>query len=147
MRSRSITVLAVLSAALVSGGWLLHRGFDPRPGAVDGARLFDEVRRHVEQDYVDTVSTTGVYRKAVDGMLYELHDPHTVFLSPERLGRLTESTTGTYAGLGIQIDVRDGWVTIIAPLPGSRARQCQTGEGSEERSGGGWSPDMKDDGL
>jgi carboxyl-terminal processing protease len=130
MRSRSVTVLAVLSAALVSGGWLMHRGFDSRSEAVDGARLFDDVKRHVEQYYVDTVSDAGVYRKAVDGMLHELHDPHTVFLSPDRLRRLTESTTGTYAGLGIQIDVRDGWITIIAPLPGTPAERAglETGD-------------------
>ena len=124
MRSRSVTVLAVLSAALVSGGWLMHRGFDSPRESVDGARLFDDVKRHVEQYYVDSVSQSDVYRKAIDGMLYELHDPHTVFLSPDRLRRLTESTTGTYAGLGIQIDVRNGWITIIAPLPGTPAERA-----------------------
>jgi carboxyl-terminal processing protease len=122
MRSRSDTVLAVLSAVLVSGGWLMHRGIDSSgAAAVDGARLFDAVIQHVQKDYVDTVSQPEIYRKAVDGMLRELHDPHTVFLSPDRLRRLTESTTGTYAGLGIQIDVREGWITIIAPLPGTPA--------------------------
>ena len=45
MRSRSVTVLAVVSAALVSGGWLMHRGFDSRGDAVDGARLFDDVKQ------------------------------------------------------------------------------------------------------
>ena len=137
MRSRSVTVLAVLSAALVSGGWLLHRGIDSAEGSVDGTRLFDDVKRHVERFYVDSVSESSVYRKAVDGMLYELHDPHTVFLSPERLRRLTESTTGTYAGLGIQIDVRDGWVTVIAPVPGSPAERAglQTGDKIVEING------------
>ena len=130
MRSRTITVLAVLGAALVSGGWLLHRGLGDRPDAADGARLFDSVMQHVDKYYVDSVSEPALYQKAVDGMLYELHDPHTVFLTPERLGRLTESTTGTYAGLGIQIDVRDGWITVIAPLPGTPADRAgiQTGD-------------------
>jgi carboxyl-terminal processing protease len=137
MRSRSVTALAVLSAALVSGGWLLHRGIDTRSGAVDGARLFDNVLEHVQQYYVDTVSGAALYRKAVDGMLYELHDPHTVFLSPERLDRLNESTSGNYAGLGIQIDVRDGWITVIAPLPGTPAERVgiQTGDRIVEING------------
>lgn len=137
MRSRSVSALAVLSAALVSGGWLLHRGIDPRAGAVDGARLFDNVLDHVQRYYVDTVSGATLYRKAVDGMLYELHDPHTVFLSPERLDRLNESTSGNYAGLGIQIDVRDGWITVIAPVPGSPADRAgiQTGDRIVEING------------
>ena len=49
MRSRTITVLAVLGAALVSGGWLLHRGLGDRPDAADGARLFDSVMQHVDK--------------------------------------------------------------------------------------------------
>ncbi|HET7457904.1 MAG TPA: S41 family peptidase [Gemmatimonadaceae bacterium] len=137
MRSRTITVLAVLGAALVSGGWLLHSGLGNRPGPADGARLFDSVLQHIDRYYVDSVPEPALYQKAVDGMLYELHDPHTVFLTPERLGRLTESTTGTYAGLGIQIDVRDGWITVIAPLPGTPADRAgiQTGDRIVEING------------
>src|SRR5919107_223619 len=137
MRYRTIPVLAVLGAALVSGGGLLHRGLGDRPDAADGARLFDSVLQHVDKYYVDSVSKAQLYQKAVDGMLRELHDPHTVFLSPDRLRRLTESTTGTYAGLGIQIDVRDGWITIIAPLPGTPAERAglETGDRIVEING------------
>ena len=50
MRSRALIVVAVLSGALVSGGWLMQAGFD---GAGSGggtrARLFDEVIAHVER--------------------------------------------------------------------------------------------------
>ncbi|MCU0619977.1 MAG: S41 family peptidase, partial [Gemmatimonadales bacterium] len=43
---------------------------------------------------------------------------------------LTEKTSGNYAGLGIQIDVRDGWITVVAPLPESPAERAgiQTGD-------------------
>jgi carboxyl-terminal processing protease len=53
--------------------------------------------------------------------LGELHDPLSAYLSPQRLARLAESTSGRYAGIGAQIDVRDGWITIVAPLPESPA--------------------------
>ena len=37
---------------------------------------------------------------------------------------LTEQTSGNYAGLGIQIDVRDGWITVVAPLPETPAERA-----------------------
>src|SRR5688572_2629004 len=129
MRSRAFVVLGVLSTALVTGGWFFERGLDNGSG-VSGPRLFDEVMTHIERYYVDSVSTSDLYGKAIDGMLDELHDPHSVFLRAERLARLNESTTGNYGGVGIQIDVRDGWVIVVSPLPGSPAERAgiETGD-------------------
>ena len=50
-------------------------------------------------------------------MLEELKDPYSVLLTGDDYKALTEQTSGNYAGLGIQIDVRDGWITVVAPLP------------------------------
>lgn len=125
MRSRAAVVAAVFAVALVTGGWFMQAGYDG--SGVRGtarARLFDEVLRHVENFYVDTVSESDLYRKAVDGMLLELHDPHSVYLPPDRLAKLNESTTGRYAGVGIQMDVRDGWITVVAPLPSTPAQRA-----------------------
>jgi len=131
MRSKAIVVVGALGAALVTGGWLLHGGlngegsgglaFLGRRGSTDGARLFEQVYQHVQGYYVDTLPRGVLYERAVTGMLRELHDPHTAFLDPERLSRLTESTTGNYGGVGIEIDVRDNWITVIAPMPGTPA--------------------------
>ena len=136
MRSRAFVVLGVLSTALVTGGWLFERGLDVSPG-VSGPRLFDEVMTHVERYYVDSVSTSDLYGKAIDGMLDELHDPHSVFLRADRLARLNENTSGNYGGVGIQIDVRDGWVIVVSPLPGSPAERAgiETGDRLVEVSG------------
>src|SRR5512138_2602138 len=76
-------------------------------------------------------------------MLQELHDPHSVFLRADRLARLNESTTGNYGGVGIQIDVRDGWVIVLSPLPGSPAERAgiETGDRIVEvggKSAKGW---------
>ena len=125
MRSRAVIVAAVFAAALVSGGWLMQAGYDgTRSVSLTRARLFDEVLAHVENFYVDTVPEADLYRKAVDGMLLELHDPHSVFLPPDRLAKLNESTTGRYAGVGIQMDVRDGWITVVSPLPNTPAQRA-----------------------
>jgi carboxyl-terminal processing protease len=125
MKSKGIVAAAVLSSALVSGGWLMERGgrFAPRDAA-SSAHLFDQVLQHVRRDYVDTLADSTLYRRAVAGAVNELHDPHSVFLDAQRLSRLDESTSGHYAGVGIQMDVRDSGITVIAPLPGTPAERA-----------------------
>ena len=124
MKSRGIVVTAVLSSALVSGGWLMERGGGTAPrDAKAQARLFDDVLQHLRRDYVETLPDSLLYRRAASGVIEELHDPHSVFLDPRRLTRLDESTSGHYAGVGIQMDVRDSGVTVIGTLRGAPAEE------------------------
>lgn len=121
-RSRAVFAGAVLSSALVSGGWFVERGLlRPDSPLSDGARLFDQVYTRVARDYVDTLSDSSLYIDAASGLVDELNDPHSAYLSPSVLATLSERTSGRYAGIGAQIDVRDGWITIVAPLPGGAA--------------------------
>jgi carboxyl-terminal processing protease len=66
-----------------------------------------------------------------------------VFLPPDRLRRLSHGTTGTYVGLGIQVDVRDGWLSVVGPRRGTPAQRggIQSGDRIVEidgRSTRGW---------
>jgi len=108
----------------VSGGWFVERGLLATAvggPAGDRARLFDEVFQRVERDYVDTLADSTLYTRAVEGLIGEIHDPHSAYLSPELLAKLSERTSGRYAGIGAQIDARDNWIVIVAPLPGGPA--------------------------
>lgn len=144
LRSRTLTVSALLTASLVTGGWLIVRGtHDGATTPAEAQRLFYQVLSNVDRFYVDSVGSPILYRKAVEGMLYELEDPYTTLLAPEQLGRLNEATSGNYAGVGIQADVRDGWLVVIAPMPGSPADRAgiQPGDRIVEidgRSARGW---------
>jgi carboxyl-terminal processing protease len=130
MKSRGIVAAAILSSALVSGGWLMERGGRAAPrDAKAQARLFDEVLQHLRRDYVDTLPDSLLFRRAASGVIEELHDPHSVFLDPRRLTRLDESTSGHYAGVGIQIDVRDSGITVIGALPGTPAERAGVATG------------------
>ncbi len=124
MRSKAVFVAALLGTALVSGGWLMHQGVSAgTPHVYERARLFDQVVDHVARNYVDRIPEADLYGRATRGVLRELHDPYSVYLTSERLARLTESTTGRYQGIGVELDVRDGWVTVVTPLPGTPAEQ------------------------
>src|SRR5678815_1242284 len=145
LRSRTIAVAALLMFSLIAGGWLLERGTRSGPVTTkaEAARLFDEVFTRVYRNYVDSLGTPAMYKMAVDGMLYELEDPYTTLLPPDKLGRLNETTSGNFAGVGLQVDVRDGWLVVIAPLPGSPAERAGIQPGDriieiEGRPAKGW---------
>lgn len=144
---RSIAAPALaIGVALASGGWLLQRGVAQEGGPAGNARLFDEVLRYVSARYVDEHSAPELYQKAIDGMLQQLGDPHTSFLSAKDYNELRIQTSGEYGGLGIQIGERDGWVTVISPLPGTPAERAGIRAGDrivevEGESTEGWSDD------
>jgi carboxyl-terminal processing protease len=124
-RARTVIVAGTFLGAIVTGGWLLQRG--SRVGtftAYEGAQLFEGVFRRIQNDYVDAVTDSALYRKSVDGMLYELRDPYSTFLPPDRFARLNETTSGNYAGLGVEVDLRDGWLIVVAPMPGGPAERA-----------------------
>ncbi|HZB26982.1 MAG TPA: S41 family peptidase, partial [Gemmatimonadales bacterium] len=110
-------------------------------------RLFDDVLGHVSSYFVDSIGETDLYQKATKGMLEQLQDPYSVLLTGDDYKALTEQTSGNYAGLGIQIDVRDGWITVVAPLPETPAERAgiQTGDQIIEvdgKSTEGWKNDQ-----
>jgi len=147
IRHKGLVVAAVISAALMSGAWFLQRETEPAGSVYQQARLFDDVLAHVADYYVDSLDERQLYQMAIDGMLDQLHDPYSVFLKPEDFRQLSEATTGNYSGLGIQIDVRDGWITVVAPLPDTPAERAgvQTGDRIiqlDGRSTEGWKQDQ-----
>ena len=124
-RTRTVIVVGTLLGSLVTGAWLLQRGARTGTFTVfEGAQLFESVFRRVQNDYVDAVTDSALYHKSVDGMLYELRDPYSTFLPPDRFARLNETTSGNYAGLGLEVDLRDGWLIVVAPLPGGPAERA-----------------------
>ena len=68
--NRAVIVGAVLTAGLVSGGMLIQSGAWREAGAATGsARLLDQVMARIGQDYIDSVSTDDMYRRAASGFV------------------------------------------------------------------------------
>ncbi len=148
MKLRTIVMVTVAAgSALATGGWLLQREVEPTGSVYQQARLFEDVLAHVADFYVDSIDERRLYQMAIDGMLDQLHDPYSVFLKRDDFRALNEATTGNYGGLGIQIDVRDGWITVVAPLPDTPAERAgiQSGDqivGLDGRPTEGWKNDQ-----
>jgi carboxyl-terminal processing protease len=140
-----IVVVAVIS--FLTGGWLLQRGVASGGNVYQQARLFDDVLGHVNAYYVDSIGETDLYDRATRGMLEQLKDPYSVLLTGDDYKALTEQTSGNYAGLGIQIEVRDGWITVVAPLPETPAERAGVATGDQiievdGKSTEGWKNDQ-----
>ena len=147
MRQRWGVIGLVALISFFSGGWLLQRGAASDGNVYQQARLFDDVLGHVNTYFVDSIGETDLYQKATTGMLEQLMDPYSVLLTGDDYTALTEQTSGNYAGLGIQIDVRDGWITVVAPLPETPAERAgiETGDQIIEVDGKtteGWKNDQ-----
>ena len=121
--SRAVVAGAILGAGLVTGGMLIQSGVwreaDASPPA--SARLLDQVMARVQSDWVDTISTDELLRRTASGLVKEIEDPYSTLLTADRVRRLRESTTGRYAGVGLELDIRDGFITVIAPIAGTPA--------------------------
>src|SRR5258708_5239962 len=113
-RGRIVVAAACLLAGLGVGSVLIRRGLlmsaASRPvtrTAAQGARLLASVMAQIQRSWIDSLSDDQLYAKAREGLVAELGDPNTALLTPERLRRLREVTSGNYHGVGLTIDVRD----------------------------------------
>src|SRR5262245_62064033 len=87
--------------------------------ALPNLKLFSTVLDRVRQEYVDGDQLT--YQKlihdALKGMLNNL-DPHSEFMDDAKYDELKKDTQGEFGGVGIQIQVKDGFLTVFSPMEG-----------------------------
>jgi len=110
--------LAILTGAVIYEDLSASDTDDP----YQAIKLLNETIHQVSDKYVDSVETDSLYMRALNGMLESL-DPYSQLLTPSDYKDLRIHTQGNYEGLGIQIDVRDDLLTIVAPIEGTPAYQ------------------------
>lgn len=76
---------------------------------------FSKVLNLIQQYYVEEVNTKKLIYGAIKGMLREL-DPHTNFMPPDIFKDFESETSGEFGGLGIEIAIQNGILTIISPI-------------------------------
>ncbi len=84
---------------------------------------FIEIVRLVQKQYVRDVDTPKLFEDAIKGMLGGL-DPFSNYIPPEQLDEFNKATRGRFGGIGIQIGMRKGLLTVISPLEGTPAYQA-----------------------
>lgn len=81
----------------------------------ESIELFTDVLAIVKKSYVEEVDTKKLIYGAINGMLAAL-DPHSSFMPPDTYKELKLDTKGEFGGLGIEISIKDGILTVISPI-------------------------------
>ena len=88
---------------------------EPKPDTFHKLKIFSEVLSLIESNYVESVESDTIINGAIRGMVKAL-DPHTSYLPPVSYKEMQVETTGKFGGLGIEISIRDGVLTVISPI-------------------------------
>jgi carboxyl-terminal processing protease len=106
---------------LVTGGLLIWAFEAVAEQEAADAKLFEqydrfiEIVRLVQKQYVRDVDTKKMFEHAINGMLNGL-DPFSNYIPESELAEFNKGTRGKFGGIGIQIGMRRGFLTVISPL-------------------------------
>lgn len=124
MRRSTLTAVAVAVSSVVVGGWLLQEGVSRSDNSYLRVRVLQEIIDRVESSFVDEVEYDRLHESAIDGLLRDLGDPHSSLIPASSYENIEIRTRGEYGGIGLEVVDRNGWVTVVSPIPntpGARA--------------------------
>jgi carboxyl-terminal processing protease len=123
---KRLALVLALAVAFFAGLAADHAASAARRAAAQPYRpldVFAEVLSHVENSYVEDADEKELVYGAIDGLMGRL-DPHSVFMRPDVYRQLRDETTGEFDGLGLEVTMDGGAITVVSPMadsPGERA--------------------------
>ncbi len=121
LSGRSRVLMAVLLIMVFSSTVLAAD--DPaarRRDFYDNLKILGEAYERIINNYVDEKDPKEIMEAGVKGMLETL-DEHSNYLPPVNYEDLMMSTEGEFGGLGITINIRDHYPTVVSPIEGTPA--------------------------
>ncbi len=109
-----ILICAVASVGILVGRWTIQN-VNAEVEGYEELKIFTEALTLVKKQYVEDVEQKELVYSSIKGMLNSL-DPHSAFMTPDMYKEMQVDTKGEFGGLGIQIGIKDGMLTVIAPL-------------------------------
>ena len=135
LKTRAILVVAVgtvMGLSLSFSGDLVADRQEPGNEELtwEQARLFAEVMQRVKRDYVEPIDDSELLESAIRGMVSDL-DPHSQYLDAEEYRDIRISTTGSYTGIGVEVNEKDGQIRVVTPMAGSPAARSGLRSGDQ----------------
>jgi carboxyl-terminal processing protease len=123
-RQSTISLLFILSILIALIAFTTLASAVPKTASpYHNLSIFARALAHIEASYVDEINQDSLIYGAIRGMLKEL-DPHSEFLDPEEYRILLNDTEGRFGGIGVEIDVNDGWLTVVSVFRGGPAARA-----------------------
>jgi len=110
------TLALALLAVMASDAPARRSPFEP-------LSIFARALAYVEVSYVEPIDQMTLVYGAIRGLADSL-DPHSVFLDPEEYQILRSDAEGRFAGVGVEVSTRDGWLTILSVFDGGPAAKA-----------------------
>ena len=119
----ALTVFLVLYLGVLSGssrareelGSAAESSSEEDRSPYEYIKLYNNTLNLVQKNYVEEVTVKKLVYGSIKGMLSDL-DPHSSFMPPEMFKEMQVETTGSFGGLGIEITIRDGVLTVVSPI-------------------------------
>lgn len=119
-RRATLLPLAVLGGSFLLGGFFLQEGVEREENVYVQVRVFQEVIDLLSTQYVREIPEGTLYENALDGVLDQLDDPNSSLIRASDYEDFAiQSTEGEYGGVGLEVIERNGFVTVVAPIPGT----------------------------
>ena len=83
---------------------------------------FNLILHQLEEIYVDSLDKGELVEKAVEGLLLEL-DPHSSYIPAKDLEAINEPMEGSFDGIGIEFNLKDDTILVVAPISGGPSQQ------------------------
>ncbi|MBK8252977.1 MAG: S41 family peptidase [Polyangiaceae bacterium] len=129
---RSLKTPLLVLAAFLGGAAAAHVA-DANTPAGNPYAAFDQMSRVlvlVENNYVDPTQRAKIVDGSIKGMVAEL-DPHSAYMPAAEYALFRGDTQGKFGGVGVEVDFRGEYVTVIAPFDGSPAARAGIKSGDQ----------------
>ena len=112
--SIAVLLMGIAFGFVLSGQWVSNVSAVPRQD-YESLEAFTNILSIVKKNYVEDVETKSLITGAINGMLNSL-DPHSAYLTPDLYKELQMDTQGRFGGLGIEITIKSGVLTVVSPI-------------------------------
>jgi carboxyl-terminal processing protease len=120
MKNRRNRKFFTVAALAVFTAWAMPRASASVDKTYEQLKLLVDILDYITENYVEDVKSKDLIYGAARGMVKTL-DPFSQFMSPDLHREIKTDTEGQFGGLGIRIGMRDDWLTVVTPLPGTPA--------------------------
>lgn len=123
--SSSLVTLTVIDPAIVVD--LKKRGaasFQSKGFTQDELNKINAAYRLIESRFYTEVDRDKVADGAINGMIAALNDPYSVYMDKTTAKQFSENLEGSFSGIGAEVTLENGKVTVVAPIKGSPAEKA-----------------------
>ncbi len=115
MRKRTVLLVIVLCGCFLVSLAAASSGRNRKNDLFKQVVLFSDVLAIIENNYVEEVPSKDLIYGALKGIFFSL-DPHSQFLDADTYNDLKVHTKGKFGGIGIEVTIQDGLLTVITPI-------------------------------